>query len=168
MRDLIAELIKRFGVWVILGLFLAGTLVWGIAHFNAKPGEKISILWGMVEYMKGESQPTRLDPSLLPSPDRRYEAMRVVSGNDAHYQVREIGTGHIAMTTHAQYETPNDVKAGLFSPDSRKIAAAYHYGHEGNYTWIGIWDIETGNLVGTERKSGWTTDIYSVFDEKKR
>ena len=54
------------------------------------------------------------------------------------------------------------------SSDSKKIAAAYHYGHEGNYTWVGIWDIETGNRVDTKRKSGWTHDIYWVFSQESR
>jgi hypothetical protein len=52
------------------------------------------------------------------------------------------------------------------SPDSKKIAAAYHYSHEGQYTWVGIWDIESGNLIDTKRRSGWTTDIFWVFQNE--
>ncbi len=106
-------------------------------------------------------------PSWPNSPDGEYRAVRISSDSAAHYEV--VGTGGTVMTTHAQYpETPNDVKAGLFSPDSTRIAAAYHYGHEkGNYTWVGIWDIETGNLVDTKRRPGWTTDIYWVFKDDR-
>lgn len=117
----------------------------------------------MVEYTKGTSQPTRVEPSWPRSPDGKYEAVRVELENGTHYQVIEIETRRIVLITHAEYETPNNVKAGLFSSDSKRIAAAYHYAHEGNYTWIGIWNIETGNLVGTQSRTGWITNIYSVF-----
>ena len=100
----------------------------------------------------------------LQSPDKKYQAIQVSSGNDVHYQVKEADTDRVVLTTTAQYATPNDVKAGLFSPDSKEFAAAYHYGHEGRYTWIGIWALETGKLVRTERKNGeWTRDLASVF-----
>lgn len=99
----------------------------------------------------------------LRSPDGKYQAMQVGAGSDQHYQIKEVGTERVVLTTQAQYRTPNDVKAGLFSADGKEFAAAYHYGHEGSYTWIGIWSLETGQLVRTERKSGWTRDVASVF-----
>lgn len=99
----------------------------------------------------------------LRSPDGKYQAVQVGTGSDRHYQVKEVGTDRVVLTTQAQYRTPNDVKTGLFSPDGKEFAAAYHYGHEGTYTWIGIWSLETGQLARTERKSGWTTDLASVF-----
>ena len=99
----------------------------------------------------------------LRSPDGKYQAMQVGAGSDRHYQVKEVGTDRVVLTTQAQYRTPNDVKAGLFGAEGKEFAAAYHYGHEGSYTWIGIWSLETGQLVRTERKSGWTTDMASVF-----
>ncbi len=152
-------------VGVILGM--AGT-------FFVLQG-RISKLEGIVDQLRGSSQQTisgksqqERYPSWPRSPDGKYQADQVALENGEHYQVKEIGTGRIVMTTHAQYETLNDVKAGLFSPDSKKIAAAYHYGHEGGYTWVGIWDIETGSLVDTKRQSGWTTDIYWVFRDDKR
>ena len=118
--------------------------------------------------LKTEVSEARQKPSWPCSPDGKYKAVRDASGTGVHYQVKEIKTGLIALTTHAQYETANDVKAGLFSPDSKEIAAAYHYGHEGRYTWVGIWDIEAGNLVNTKRTDDWTTDIYWVFDKDRR
>jgi len=99
----------------------------------------------------------------LRSPDGKYQAILVGSGNDVHYQVKDVDTDRVVLTTTAQYRTPNDVKIGLFSPDSKEFGAAYHYGHSGSYTWIGIWRLEDGNLVHTERKNGWITDIASVF-----
>ena len=99
------------------------------------------------------------------SPDGRYRATLAGNGADAHYEVREIETDRLVLTTRAQFITPNDAKAGGFSSDSRKFAAVYHYGHEGNYTWIGVWSTETGEFLYSRRKSGWTTSLSGVFDE---
>lgn len=99
------------------------------------------------------------------SPDGKTEAKLVQepTPKDSHYQVREIATNKIIFTTFAQYSTPNDVKAGLFSPDSKQFAAAYHYGHAGKYTWIGVWSVDTGKLVHLDQKPGWIYDIKGVF-----
>lgn len=99
----------------------------------------------------------------LRSPDGKYEAVPVGSGKDRHYQVQDMETKRVVFTTSAQYPTPNDVKAGMFSPDAKEFAAAYHYGHEGSYTWIGVWSLANGQRVRTERKQGWTRDLASVF-----
>ncbi len=99
------------------------------------------------------------------SPDGRYKAKKVGAGADIHYQVVEIKTGRIVLTTRAEYDTPNDVKAGGFSSDSKKFAAVYHYGHEGGYTWIGVWNTETGEFLYSKRKSGWRRSLRGVFDE---
>jgi len=116
------------------------------------------------QLVSGETQ-LKTHPFWPGSPDGKYQGVRVRTGmGDAHYQVKEVGTGRTVMTTQAQCETPNEVKAGLFSPDSKHIAAAYHYGDGGGYTWVGIWDIETGNLIDTKRKSGHTADLYWVFE----
>jgi hypothetical protein len=61
MQDLITELIRRWP-WVIVASILMTVSVWLIAHLNAEPGEKISVLWGMVEYTEGKS---RLEPIAL-------------------------------------------------------------------------------------------------------
>ena len=102
------------------------------------------------------------------SPDERYEVVKVGTGADIHYQLKEIDTDRIVLTTHAQYNKPNEVKAGTFSQDSKKFAAAYHYGNIEGYawTWIGIWDIETGSLLRTEALPGWATNIELIFREK--
>lgn len=42
-----------------MALALAGTTIWVVAHSQAKPGDKVSILWGMVEYTKSKSQTER-------------------------------------------------------------------------------------------------------------
>jgi hypothetical protein len=79
------------------------------------------------------------------SPDGKMEAKPVQepTPKDSHYQVREISTDKVIFTTYSQYPTPNDVKAGLFSPDSKQFAAAYHYAQAGNYTWIGVWSVDS-------------------------
>jgi hypothetical protein len=88
----------------------------------------------------------------------------VGASGDVHYQVKEVATDRIILTTTAQYPTPNDVKTGQFSPDSKEFAAAYHYSHTGKHTWIGIYSLETGQHVRTEQKNGeWTSDLSWVF-----
>lgn len=95
----------------------------------------------------------------LRSPDGRYQAISLGDGADIHYQVIEISTRRVLLTTRAQYKTPNDVKTGTFSADSQEFAAAYHYGHEGRYTWIGVWSVSSGQMIREEKWSGWRTDI---------
>ncbi len=99
----------------------------------------------------------------LKSKDGKYEAKAIPSVKDAkdvHYEVREIPSGRLVLRTFAQYPTANDVKGGGFSTDSKKFAAAYHYGHDGGYTWIGIWSVETGKLEGPPvRVEGWSSDV---------
>lgn len=99
------------------------------------------------------------------SPDKKYEATRI--GN--HYQIKEIETGRI-IPTHDQFKGDNDVKAGafVFSPNGKKFGAAYHYSHKGQYTWIGTWDLNTGNLLGEEERQGYVTDITSILSDKEK
>jgi hypothetical protein len=59
MDNIIIELMKRYGIWAILALSVTGATVWFVAHSQAKPGDKVSILWGMVEYTKSKSQTER-------------------------------------------------------------------------------------------------------------
>lgn len=103
----------------------------------------------------------------LRSPDGKYEAKPVPSGKDAkdvHYEIRDVATGRLVLRTYAQYPTANDVKAGGFSLDSKRFAAAYHYGHDGNYTWIGVWSVETGKFSGSPiRLDGWSRDVTTAF-----
>lgn len=102
-------------------------------------------------------------PDLLESPDGRYKAVRISSSGGVHYQVQETSTGRIVLTTHAQYKEANDVKAGLFGPNSQTFAAAYHYGHKGSYTWIGVWTIGTRFLSRREEKPGFLKDLSGIF-----
>lgn len=101
------------------------------------------------------------------SPDLRYEAMRVGSGKDLHYVVRDVSTNRTVVRTFAEFPTANDVKAGFFSSDSKEFAAAYHYSHDGNYTWVGIWDLQSGKLSRTVRIESFVRDLSSVFKQKK-
>jgi len=99
------------------------------------------------------------------SRDGRYKATLVRQGGSAHYHVQEIETDRLVLVTRAQYDTPNDAKAGGFSSDSAKFAAAYHYGHDGGYTWIGVWSTQDGEFLYFKVKPGYTTSLFGVFDE---
>lgn len=99
---------------------------------------------------------------LFKSPDGRLSVSATGSGTDIHYIVVEIKTGNVIIRTHGQYNNPNNVKAGEFSPDSRLFAAYYHYA--GPYTWVGIWSVETGALLYEQTVSGWITRLPGIFD----
>jgi hypothetical protein len=101
----------------------------------------------------------------------RVEQVQGKDYNDLHFQIIEISTGRPLFTTNAQYPTSNDVKAYVFSPDCKKFAAAYHYGNKGDYTWIGIWDIETGRFINALEKSGHlhnlSVEVFNELETKK-
>ncbi len=115
------------------------------------------------------SSPT---PTLTPSPDptatpvpQPFIAKRVVE-NGVHYQVINTQTNQIILTSHAQYSSPNDAKAKSFSSDFTKFTVAYHYGHAGAYTWIGVWSTETGDLLNAVQESGYIRSIPpGVFNQ---
>jgi len=98
--------------------------------------------------------------------DGKYEAIRVGDKNNIHYQVMLVKTKSVILVTHAEYNTPNVVKAGSFSQDSKTFASAYHYGHSGGYTWIGVWNLETGKLILSKNCSGWISNINFIFSDR--
>lgn len=119
----------------------------------------------VVEKKEEEPEARRLLANVL-SADGRYEAIPVGQHPNVHYEVRDRSSGSLLFTTHAQYSTPNDVKAGIFLFDSRLFAAAYHYGHDGGYTWIGIWDTEKKYRIQSRRKDGWVLDLSFLSNDQ--
>jgi len=59
LDNIFTELLRRYGIWAIVALLVTGSTVWFVAHYQAQPGGKVSIIWGMVEYTKSESQAKR-------------------------------------------------------------------------------------------------------------
>ena len=100
----------------------------------------------------------------IQSPDGRYKAIKVGGGADVHYRIVELKKGRTILTTTAQYATPNDVKAGGFSPDSKRFAAIYHYEPEGTYTWVGVWSTETGQFLYPRLQSGLVSSLDGSFE----
>ncbi len=90
--------------------------------------------------------------TILRSPNGELQAKKVQIGKVSHYHVANVASGKFLFSTTAQFTTPNDVKAGIFSHDSQQFAAAYHYEHDGKYTWVGIWNVNSG-----QRIKGWVT-----------
>jgi hypothetical protein len=104
----------------------------------------------------------------ITSPDKRYRAEEVRT-NGKHYQIVEVASGRVVLTTAAQFASPNDVKHGEFgkSPGGEiRFAACYHYDHAGRYTWIGIWALD-GRLVHSTTRPQWTTEIGDAFRGEK-
>lgn len=59
--DFLLEVLKSYGIPGILGVALSVILLWVIAERVAKPGTEISVLWGLVKYIKkgGEEKPQK-------------------------------------------------------------------------------------------------------------
>lgn len=85
-------------------------------------------------------------------------AVAVLRERGVNHRLYNLQTGSVALTTHGQYDTPNDIKAGGFNTDGT-YSAIYHYGHAGAYSWIGTWDLASGRLVGSTTRPGWVTDL---------
>ncbi|MGB3512778.1 MAG: hypothetical protein WBA93_26895 [Microcoleaceae cyanobacterium] len=106
-------------------------------------------------------------PSSIVSPNGKYEATLIQIGSKGlHYQIKNRDTGRVIFSTREQRgRTQNDVKAGRFSSDSTQFGAAYHYGHKGRYTWIGVWSVTNGVRRKGKEISGFVRDIpNSIFD----
>lgn len=56
MEDLLKYLLNKWGIKSIIYVILITLIIWGLAHLAAAPGEKISVLWGLVEYTKSCSE----------------------------------------------------------------------------------------------------------------
>lgn len=52
MDEFLTSLFSRYGVYALVGSALLAFLVWWLAHTNAAPGTRVSVLWGLVEYTK--------------------------------------------------------------------------------------------------------------------
>jgi len=86
---------------------------------------------------------------------------------NGHIKVTENLTGR-SFTSFAQYSTPNNAKDWGFNADKTKFAVAYHYGHNGGYTWRGVWstanDYTFGYFLYWDIVPGKWTGIQGVFD----
>ena len=77
------------------------------------------------------------------SPNGRFRAV----STGINYQVVTQPGGAVVLTTIDEFGQTNQVQFAAFSPDSSLFGAAYHYGHDGSYTWIGYWSTANGALV---------------------
>lgn len=55
MADFLVELFRRYGLWILPVVALLLTMIWGLTHWTAQAGERVSVLWGLVEYTKDRS-----------------------------------------------------------------------------------------------------------------
>ena len=131
----------------------------------------VSLLGGIAVTFLSLASGLLAQPSSFISPDGQYEATPVQTGPKIkHYEVRNTQTRKILFTTNAKYPG-NDVKAGVFSPDSTQFAAAYHYGPEEprypkGYTWIGIWDIKRREQLWCVQQPNWVLVDKRIFEKK--
>jgi len=55
MNSLIDQLFSLFGGFGLILIPVLALIVWGLAHLSAQPGTSVSILWGLVNYVKASS-----------------------------------------------------------------------------------------------------------------
>ncbi|HVF14330.1 MAG TPA: toll/interleukin-1 receptor domain-containing protein [Acidimicrobiales bacterium] len=89
------------------------------------------------------------------SPDGRFRAIF----NGINYQVVNLATSAVVLTTIDEYGEANEVQTADFSADSTIFAAGYHFSHEGLYTYVGYWSTSSGALVTSKRVPGF---LYSL------
>lgn len=97
------------------------------------------------------------------SSDGHYGVL-MTSGSGPHCQVFEIPNNSFKFTTWAKPPSDNDVKNCDFGSNNTQFAAAYHYSDNGDYTWIGVWSIQTGAYLGCFETFGWITDLSGAFN----
>lgn len=52
MIELISRVFSKYGIGSLIGMLLAVLGIWAVVHSMSAPGEKISVIWGLVEYTK--------------------------------------------------------------------------------------------------------------------
>lgn len=57
-----AEIVRRYGLWPLLGAIPFALVIWAMCHWFASPGTKVSILWGLAEYTKHSVARSSKDP----------------------------------------------------------------------------------------------------------
>lgn len=99
---------------------------------------------------------------VVASADQRYTAHPIGLPGNLHYVVKKGGV--TVLTTRAKYPG-NDVKAGAFGTGQHqdRFAAAYHYAHGGNHTWIGVWNLKTKACESAIRIAGFEYDAARAF-----
>lgn len=98
MDKIITELMRRYGIWVIFFLSVAVAAVWFVAHSQATPGDKVSILWGMVEYTKSKSQ---IEPKLIDSEKKQSQITKSIRSADQPTPVTKVEIGALTLELQA-------------------------------------------------------------------
>lgn len=103
------------------------------------------------------------------SPDGRFEASRVTTDTGIHFQVKEVSTGKVMLTTRARWSTWNDCKAGRFylrNPNELVYGCLYHYGDGNARSYVAAYSVATGKQLRTCWLDGWQYSIPdSAFEE---
>lgn len=67
MENLAREIFGRYGLAAILFIVVAAGALWVLAHQLSAPGERVSVLWGLVEYTKDETNESSVKSVAGPS-----------------------------------------------------------------------------------------------------
>ena len=67
--DLFLTLLREHGLIVLLGTLGVSLAVWVATHLMASSGQKVQVLWGLVEYTKGDAGARAKEGDLFSAPD---------------------------------------------------------------------------------------------------
>jgi hypothetical protein len=67
MNEVVAEILKRYGVTALAVTLAFGFSIWGLAHVVAAPSSEVSVLWGLVKYTKKTELPKGSNSGIKPS-----------------------------------------------------------------------------------------------------
>lgn len=105
MNSLLDQLFSSFGGYGILLIVALALVVWGLAHFSAQPGTSVSILWGLVTYVKTSPQAQQPSPQarqpyrdeIVSSPENEASTERESSLPDRVQAIYESGKNLIPV-----------------------------------------------------------------------
>lgn len=72
MDSLVDQLFSSFGGYGILLIVVLALAVWVMGHVSAQPGTSVSILWGLVTYVKAPAHPKNpKSTEIIPAPESK-------------------------------------------------------------------------------------------------
>ncbi len=119
MDNIITELMRRYGIWAILALLVVGTTVWFVAHYQAEPGDELSILWGMVEYTKSKSQ---TEHKLIHSEKDQPTITKPLTTTYQPSTVTKVEIGEITLDLQACRRSDSNIICDLFITSTTNTA----------------------------------------------
>ena len=99
MDSFLSHLSAKYGWRLLVAGSVLVTIVWAITHFASDPGEKVSVLWGMVEYTKGKTTLNRNASSSSSEKNNSLDSPKekVLNGEIDPITYEEFWRQHVAL-----------------------------------------------------------------------